>query len=131
MSDDLMILPEGANVEAAFKWMYCPVQRTILVCAGKAEYHADALTKFTKANPSLEASFSRWIRFIHLAAVDFKRGAKKPLLCVRAYDAADVPGVGERELEALIRQLGIKSKIVFGVTNPILAETTGDYLRKW
>jgi hypothetical protein len=127
----LRILPEAADVKVAFKWMYAPAEDVILVAAGNGEYHADALHRSVRQHPFLDPVFEHWIRFIHLETTDFRPRAKKRLLCVRAYEAAAFPSVTQETLTAVVRGLGIKSPIVFGVTNASLAETTGDYLRKW
>ena len=59
----LRILPDAADVQVAFKWMYAPASDVILVAAGQSEYHADALRRSVREHPFLDPVFEHWIRF--------------------------------------------------------------------
>lgn len=123
------MLPENADVKSAFKWLYCPRSKTVLVGSAD-EHHIEIIRNVSSKHEAIEQEFFRWIRIINLRDKDFRKSPpKKPVICVREY-CHDID-VTEKDIKKLIRGYGLEGKIIFGVTNDSLKELTGDYLRRW
>lgn len=115
------IYPPNANIKDAFKWMFNPKTKTIIVCAWN-QYHAEAHRMWSE-----NRDFYEWIRVIHLSPNDFKFKKRNDLICVRRH----LIDYSREDVKKFIRSVGITGRIIHDVDNNKLCDLTRDYMRRW
>ena len=127
MLNNLIIVNNSlGDVKTTFKWMWEPKKNIILISSGMQQ-HKFAWKTFYDKNKEIEP-FENWIRFIHLSKDDYKNNRKRRILCVRIYEESLV---SKDIISSLIRRLGIKSRIVFDITNEKIIKITDNFTTKY
>jgi hypothetical protein len=117
----MIIYPNNFNIQAAFKWMYDPINNILLISRGRNQ-HKYIHKEYSMKNKVEE--FSNWIRIVHLENQDFKTKDKTRILCIRPYNENLM---SRNDLIKFIKDLGITSEIVFDATNNVLQEITQNF----